>query len=882
MSLRVRSFLRVSFIIGPLIVVLALLRLAPVRLANSTDTLQRAKHLAWLNNWAEAARVLDRMERSGRLGSDEATRIFTRAVAIRGNIEALSLPSAAKDLDQMLATKAVQQDSALQLQILAMKGDVEFQYDLPAAEKTWTDVTRLARGTGDGRWEARAGGELGCVAFLNGEVNTALTRVVTAYFKAEVSGDVAEKMKTLTALGEGLAEFGRPADAVLFFSRVLELSAANPDAYFPFTAYIGKARLLLATATPGKGRQMLSRGLAEARRERMRVREARILIVLGGDAIRTGDRVTATQYLNEAVNVARQAGLHRIEAEAGSRLASVLTASGDLGTAAAYAKASIAAAEMAGDAYHLPSQLAALGEIEGNRGDLIAAKDAYENATRRVVALFADLPDARHENTVIATMGGVFQGYFDFALNRMNDPGLAFQILESARARGLVDRIREGQNAAEVDSRRNPEMARRVAALNRRLISAQDSADRSQLLNRLWETELRSLRFDRPSTEPQAVWTSRPVSLREVQSRLGPGELLIEYSLGKSRSAAFAITHDHAAPYALKGRKEIESAIVRQLKAIENRRNGKPEGKTVYDLLLAPIAPLAQSERVIIVPDGKVSMAPLGAAVDQQGRYFVETHIVSFAPSATAFALLSKPNREGLRKIDVLGVGGAQYPGIPGVSQQSETRAGALFGLVPPVFSKLIRSGAEVSDLATAGGWETLSLIGENATERMLKRLDLSNFDVLHFSLHSAIDHDFPDRSGLVLSAHSGGQEDDLLQAREIMGLKLNADLVTLSACEGAAGTPEGMAGTNSLVQAFLIAGARSVVASIWEADDAYTAALMRRFYANLRAGKDKATALTLANRMLLQEWKDSAVPVLWAGFRLVGDAHGTIPGESN
>jgi CHAT domain-containing protein len=101
------------------------------------------------------------------------------------------------------------------------------------------------------------------------------------------------------------------------------------------------------------------------------------------------------------------------------------------------------------------------------------------------------------------------------------------------------------------------------------------------------------------------------------------------------------------------------------------------------------------------------------------------------------------------------------------------------------------------------------------------------------------------------------------------MGLKLNTELVTLSACEGAAGTPEGMAGTNSLVQAFLIAGARSVVASIWEADDAYTAALMRRFYANLRRGKKKAEALTLANRTLLQEWKDSAVPALWAGFRL-------------
>jgi CHAT domain-containing protein len=164
----------------------------------------------------------------------------------------------------------------------------------------------------------------------------------------------------------------------------------------------------------------------------------------------------------------------------------------------------------------------------------------------------------------------------------------------------------------------------------------------------------------------------------------------------------------------------------------------------------------------------------------------------------------------------------------------------------------------------------------------VLKRLVLSNFDVLHFSLHSAIDRDFPDRSGLVLTAHSGDQEDDLLQAREIMELKLNADLVTLSACEGAAGTQEGVAGTNSLVQAFLMAGARSVVASVWEADDTFTAALMRRFYANLHSGYDKAAALTLADRELLKEWGAAAVPMLWAGFRIVGDAHGTILGESH
>ncbi|HEY2664773.1 MAG TPA: CHAT domain-containing protein, partial [Candidatus Binataceae bacterium] len=460
------------------------------------------------------------------------------------------------------------------------------------------------------------------------------------------------------------------------------------------------------------------------------MREARILIVLGADAIRVGDRLGAVRWLSKAVDVARQAGLHRIEAEAGSSLASALSAGGDFNQAEVYAKASIAAAERAGDAYHLPQQLAALGEIEGNRGDLTAARAAYDEAIQRVTLLFADLPNARHENTVVATMGGVFQGYFELALNRLNNPGLAFGILESARARGLVDRIHEGQSAGQTEGRRDPAMIKKVADLNRRLVSEQGFADRGQLLDRLWETEVRSLRFDSEPREPQPVWTVKPVTLHELQSKLGPGELLIEYSLGQYHSSAFAITRDHAVPYTLRGRKEIESAIARQIKAIQERRDGKVEGKAVYALLLAPIASLAQNTRVIIVPDSKVNMAPLGAAVDSEGRYLVETRILSYAPSATAFSLLSTQKRPDARKVEVLGVGGARYPAVPGFPEQTETRAGGLFALTPPIFSKLVRSGTEVSDLAAAGDWETLSLTGEKATESVLKRLVLSNFDV--------------------------------------------------------------------------------------------------------------------------------------------------------
>jgi CHAT domain-containing protein len=198
----------------------------------------------------------------------------------------------------------------------------------------------------------------------------------------------------------------------------------------------------------------------------------------------------------------------------------------------------------------------------------------------------------------------------------------------------------------------------------------------------------------------------------------------------------------------------------------------------------------------------------------------------------------------------------------------------------PPQWSPIPQSLTEVADVAASQLGKELVLTGDNATEAAVKRLPLSTFRVLHFALHSTIDDEFPDRSALVLSSQINDGEDDLLQAREIVGLDLNAELVTLSAYDAGAGKIEGVAGMNSLVQAFLMAGARSVVATVWAADDTFTAALMRRFYANLRQGHDKAEALTLAKRELLRMNGPNALPFYWASFRLVGDAHGIVSGE--
>ena len=116
-----------------------------------------------------------------------------------------------------------------------------------------------------------------------------------------------------------------------------------------------------------------------------------------------------------------------------------------------------------------------------------------------------------------------------------------------------------------------------------------------------------------------------------------------------------------------------------------------------------------------------------------------------------------------------------------------------------------------------------------------------------------------------------------MLQVREIRDLNLAADLVTLSACDTGVGALEGEEGITNLVRAFLFAGAKSVVASLWAANDPSTRTLMELFYRHIADGEDKGSALRHAQMDLIKEFGDQALPFYWAGFIIVGDGSGRI-----
>jgi CHAT domain-containing protein len=157
----------------------------------------------------------------------------------------------------------------------------------------------------------------------------------------------------------------------------------------------------------------------------------------------------------------------------------------------------------------------------------------------------------------------------------------------------------------------------------------------------------------------------------------------------------------------------------------------------------------------------------------------------------------------------------------------------------------------------------------QDAREEVIKSDELARYQYIHFATHGMINDTNPELSGLLLSQDSTGAEDGILYAGEIYGLKLNADLVTLSACETGLGRIVDGEGVMGLTRGWLYAGAKNIVVSLWKVADQSTSELMIYFYNELLEGASKPEALRKAKlKMLSQE--TYADPFYWAPFVLV------------
>jgi CHAT domain-containing protein len=279
--------------------------------------------------------------------------------------------------------------------------------------------------------------------------------------------------------------------------------------------------------------------------------------------------------------------------------------------------------------------------------------------------------------------------------------------------------------------------------------------------------------------------------------------------------------------------------------------------------------------RLIIVPDGPLHLLPFDALRLADGRYAIERYALGLAPSASLVAGLWARPAGGSAKapVRILALGDPAPLRAPRgtVRETGEDAIGATIQAAGGL-TRLTGAAREARLVTTFAPHSDLRL-GASASAAFLKQADLRPYRVLHFATHAIVS----DRSvaGTALVLAGGNGETGLVSAGDLAALRLNADLVVLSACRAAGGMLTGGEGVQGLTSPLLQAGARSLVATEWRIRDQDAVPFVEDLYDQLATGLPIIEALRAAKLAAIRRGE---TPRTWAAFVAIGDPLITVP----
>jgi len=845
--------------------------------ANPKRLIEKADRLAWLYNWYMAGPLYAEAEKIFEQGGDHRNALYAKIGCIRSEWESMSFREVSEYLAAELESDLVQSDEELRLWLLDAKGSVDLEVNVGAARLVYEEFRDLARKRADKAREARASGELGIIAFMEGETGKSLELLADALRTSIELKDVGAHIRYLNLMGNGLTLYGRPEDAIRYYDRALQLVRSTPELDTSTMAIAGKARALVALGKRAESEKLFQDALDLARRRNRRGLAASVLPELGKLANEAGEHERAIAFYEEAVALADAGELHRLMATASFGLARLYRDLGNVEKAEESAAKGIEASQRVGETFELPERLAFLARLRADRGKIEDADRLYEQAEDVVEGLMMTLASPSSRTMTIGAMSQIYIDHFTLAVDRLKNPARAFEVLETARGRTAADILRNREPASAANNGQARVYEREIARLQTRLMRSLTREERKEILEKLFDAE-QQLYAARFSGSQRVMKKGDPVQLARFQESLGPDELVLEYALGEPTSYALVIDDTEVRVVTLPGRNRIEALVDQYVAEVRARKPAMKFAKELHSLLLGAIPELERKPRLIVVPDGRLHLLPFDSLINDKGDYLLSNHVVVTAPSSTVLHLLqSRPEGAGT-SLPLVAVGDVSYPGGAGMvatntaAKPSRVPTRGLYDLSGERLSPLPGTAEEVASVASIAGPRSIVLTGAKATESGLRSQPLDRVRIMHLATHGISSTDSPERAALVL-ARGAPDDDGLLQAREISELNLRAELVTLSACDTGAGRLVGQEGIVNLVRAFQFAGARTVVASLWAADDVFTTALMKRFYGNLAKGLDRGSALQRAKLELIEQFGEQAVPFLWAGFTMVGDA---------
>jgi CHAT domain-containing protein/Tfp pilus assembly protein PilF len=638
-------------------------------------------------------------------------------------------------------------------------------------------------------------------------------------------GDQYREAVALVNLGGSYLFRNRFDNAVQFFERALAVKSLESQLVYAVAltnagicyqrlgevsrAIDAQRRAVAAHEHPGRPRYFHQAALGE----------------LGTTYLVNGDAVNATKYLRQAIDVAKQAGLHT--------------------------QASLWAANLANA--HI------------QRGEWQEAKAVNDEAER----LGGDRPDL---HTGVAAEIALGQGHLDDASRLFRDalalakdtPSMQWSMYEglgrtAIAAKKPTEAERHFQTTLDVIERTRSDLLKadyRLSFLTRLLgfyqryidlLVDQQAPDRALAIAD--SSRGRVLAERQNISAPTRV---TPVDLRRTAAQLDA--VLLFYWIG-DRSYAWQVTKDRIrlVPLAVNAAqvdamvKSYQQSIVTSL--ADPVTSSSSPGDAIYAKLIAPVTDgVRAGSRIVIVPDGALARLNFESlpVPGPKRHYWIEDVEVAVAPSLGTLSARTVSPRGRKQSESVLLIGDP-------VSSD-------------PSFPQLRYASAEMNAVSKAFAGRTSVYRAEQATPARYREAMPEQFGVVHFTAHAAANAESPLDSAVILSKDGSGYK---LYARDVAEQPLSAALVTISACRSAGERTYAGEGLVGFAWAFLRAGAQRVVAGLWDVDDRSTADLMGQVYAEIAQGRTPSAALRHAKLAMIARGGAAAKPYYWAPFQL-------------
>lgn len=501
------------------------------------------------------------------------------------------------------------------------------------------------------------------------------------------------------------------------------------------------------------------------------------------------------------------------------------------------------------------------GQICEASGQLLVAYESYQRARAALETLRSSLHGEELKIAFMKNRLEVYERLVEFCMSesRVGAAEEAFRYMETAKSRSFAELLTHHAHAIPETAPGQSGLVRRIREMReelnwyyRRLESEQLRAENPspEKIEKLrqetlaHENELLRALREVPS-ETALGQSAAPVSIEQVQASLPPDAVLIEYFSVREQFIAAVLTRQSltlipvtSASRAVNLLRLFDFQIGKfrlagdYLKQFEKPlfESTRAHLRALYDEMVAPLRARIDGRHLVIVPHGVLHYLPFHALFDGD-RYLIDSHTISYAPSASIFSLCQQKSACGQERPLVMGLPDEKAPHI-----LNEVQA----------VSKTL-PGAEL-------------FIGPKATQETLRSHGLHSGTV-HIATHGTFRQDNPMFSGIRLA-------DGQLNLYDLYQLKLQAGLITLSGC--ATGLNVVTAGDEllGLVRGLLYAGAQTVLLTLWNVHDRSTLEFMTTFYAQLNSGEPKASAMRNAMLDLRDRFPH---PYYWAPFTLTG-----------